>query len=121
MKTEVKRNKLVNFRVSEEEFTQLTKACDASGARCLSAFTRNAVLAPRNESAAVTAVESRLAQMTQKLDALLKMLMYQCGNEERINTMPCPATAAAFPTLLSQADLRLKSATVDLSRTPINS
>lgn len=82
MKPEVKRNKLVNFRVSEEEFAQLTKACDESGARCLSVFARNAVLTPQTESAGVAAVADRLVQMDQKLAALFEMLNGQFDNEE---------------------------------------
>lgn len=39
------RNRLVNFRLSEEEFASLQAACRASGARSLSDFARSAVLA----------------------------------------------------------------------------
>lgn len=39
------RNRLVNFRLSEEEFESLKAACQASGARSLSDFARSAVLA----------------------------------------------------------------------------
>jgi hypothetical protein len=38
------RNRLVNFRLSEEEFEGLQAACRASGARSLSDFARSAVL-----------------------------------------------------------------------------
>jgi hypothetical protein len=38
------RNRLVNFRLSEEEFECLRTACQASGARSLSDFARSAVL-----------------------------------------------------------------------------
>jgi hypothetical protein len=38
------RNRLVNFRLSEEEFQGLKTACEASGARSLSDFARSAVL-----------------------------------------------------------------------------
>lgn len=38
------RNRLVNFRLSEEEFESLKTACQASGARSLSDFARSAVL-----------------------------------------------------------------------------
>lgn len=40
------RTRLVNFRVSEEEFKQLQAACKKHGARCLSEFARTAMLAP---------------------------------------------------------------------------
>jgi hypothetical protein len=42
------RNRLVNFRVTEEEFEQLRSACDRQGARCLSHFVRNVMLGSPN-------------------------------------------------------------------------
>ena len=38
------RSRLVNFRVTDDEFQQLKDASDRHGARCLSAFARNMVL-----------------------------------------------------------------------------
>jgi hypothetical protein len=38
------RTRLVNFRVTDEEFEQLKSACDRQGARCLSDFARSAML-----------------------------------------------------------------------------
>lgn len=38
------RGRLVNFRVTDEEFQQLRIACDRQGARCLSAFARKVML-----------------------------------------------------------------------------
>lgn len=40
------RTRLVNFRVSDEEFKQLQTACKKHGARCLSEFARTVMLAP---------------------------------------------------------------------------
>lgn len=38
------RSRLVNFRVTDDEFEQLKVASDRNGARCLSAFARKMVL-----------------------------------------------------------------------------
>jgi len=38
------RGRLVNFRVTNDEFEQLKAACDRQGARCLSDFLRKVVL-----------------------------------------------------------------------------
>ena len=38
------RNRLVNFRVSEDEFQSLREACETGGARSISDFARCAVL-----------------------------------------------------------------------------
>ncbi len=80
------RNKLVNFRLSKEEFHQMGVACSVSGARSLSDFARNAVLAaveqalesilhePEQSIArldeVVGSVETRLAQILKLLDAV---------------------------------------------------
>jgi hypothetical protein len=42
------RNRLINFRLSEEEFEQLRTSCSLHGARSLSDFARNAVLRVAN-------------------------------------------------------------------------
>ncbi len=42
------RNRLVNFRVTEEEFEQLKSASDRQGARCLSHFVRDVMLSNPN-------------------------------------------------------------------------
>jgi hypothetical protein len=42
------RTRLVNFRVTDEEFEQLKSACDRQGARCLSDFARSAMLTSPN-------------------------------------------------------------------------
>ena len=38
------RARLVNFRVTDDEFQQLKLACDRQGERCLSAFARKVML-----------------------------------------------------------------------------
>ena len=42
------RGRLVNFRVTDDEFEQLKIACDRQGARCLSAFARKMMLNATN-------------------------------------------------------------------------
>ena len=42
------RGRLVNFRVTEDEFEQLKSACDRHGARCFSDFARHVMLSPPN-------------------------------------------------------------------------
>jgi hypothetical protein len=38
------RNRIINFRVTEDEFTRLRTASVENGARCLSDYARNAIL-----------------------------------------------------------------------------
>jgi hypothetical protein len=68
------RNRLVNFRLSEEEFDRLRASCSLNGARSLSDFARAAVLrsvaglqtAPDSDSSA-SAPDTRVSQIDQKV------------------------------------------------------
>jgi hypothetical protein len=52
------RSRLVNFRVTDDEFQQLKDASDRHGARCLSAFARTMVL-----SAGAAGAENRVDEL----------------------------------------------------------
>lgn len=74
------RNRLVNFRLTEEEFDQLRQACGDQGARSLSDFARSAVMRqveqpnsaqPLNQlGEVVDQLENRLQQMLNLLEAV---------------------------------------------------
>ena len=59
------RNRAVIFRVTEEEYTHLKKACYAGGGRSLSDFTRLKLLGPPAEGATPA-----FFQVAEKLDEL---------------------------------------------------
>ena len=91
------RNRLVNFRLTEEEFGQLREACLAQGARSISDFARSAVLrqadysemaAPRSAhgviagdgpstqsllelQSAMQQLEARVGQLVQQVDSVM--------------------------------------------------
>jgi hypothetical protein len=91
------RNRLVNFRLTEEEFGYLRDACLAQGARSISDFARSAVLrqadrsssvgpnasgpspawdAPSTQSlaelqSAMVQLEARVGQLVQQVDAVI--------------------------------------------------
>ncbi len=74
------RNRLVNFRLSEDEFDKLRTSCAQHGARSISDFARSSVLRRLEESPVSTSqapsqivaqfseLERRLQQMIQLLD-----------------------------------------------------
>jgi hypothetical protein len=76
------RNRLVNFRLSEEEFSAMKSACEKSGARSLSDFARGAVLHAMTEAeggasmtlvrldGVVTTLESRVEQLLRLLEGV---------------------------------------------------
>ena len=90
------RTRLVNFRVSEDEFKSLREACETGGARSISDFARHAVLgAPEkgtNETEEV--LRLRLALIEEKMgevDAKLFQIARLLGDAA---VMPMARTAA---------------------------
>ena len=62
------RGRLVNFRVTDDEFEQLKIACDRQGARCLSAFARKMMLNATNANGENLA--DKLAVLDRRLSIL---------------------------------------------------
>lgn len=64
------RNRVVVFRLSQEEYRSLRQACDRRGARNLSDFTRTEVLSYLQSDALASHLGSRFAAIEQKVAAL---------------------------------------------------
>ena len=65
------RTRLVNFRVTDEEFELLKSATDQQGARCLSDFARSSILKLTNgRPAAPEPVDDRMNLFDQRLAVL---------------------------------------------------
>ena len=89
------RTKLVNFRLSEEEFDDLRQVCGSLGARSISDFARTAVLS-KFKQAGEPALENRLVEMNSKvgeLESNLASLMRQLGFSEGNRVMAAAAGA----------------------------
>jgi hypothetical protein len=79
------RGKLVNFRVTDDEFNQLKMACDRHGARCLSAFARKMVLSTfntdgENMADSLLALDRRLTTLEDSLSRLFNALTSTSAN-----------------------------------------
>lgn len=68
------RNRLINFRLTQEEFLNVHSACAQQGARSVSDFARAAVLA-KVEKPSVTADMVRLEEAIHGLDARIVQLV----------------------------------------------
>lgn len=76
------RNRLVNFRVSEDEFQSLREACETGGARSISDFARCAVLTgqsgrPDSEDILrlrLALIEEKMGEVDAKLLLIARML-----------------------------------------------
>jgi hypothetical protein len=69
------RSRLVNIRVTDDEFQELKIACDRHGARCMSAFARKVILSTPNPisencSVKLAALDRRLAVLEVSLSRL---------------------------------------------------
>lgn len=76
------RNRLVNFRLSEDEFELLRDSCGRFGARSISDFARSSVLArlqedPEKDPAAKTrlsSLDNKVVELETRVGQLLKLM-----------------------------------------------
>lgn len=64
------RNRMVIFRVTQEEYSSLMSACAAAGSRSLSDFTRSELLTMRQAGSLGSVVERRFVEIDRKLTDL---------------------------------------------------
>ena len=62
------RGRLVNFRVTDDEFERLKSECDRQGARCFSDFARHLMLSPPDGNSGD--YERKLAALDRRLSTL---------------------------------------------------
>lgn len=93
------RNRLVNFRLSENELERLRQACARLGARSVSEFARNAVLHSLEEAfCGPPAARGRLAVLDQKvaeLEIRVEQLLRLLGVAGRSLMAHAPSLALA--------------------------
>ncbi len=69
------RSRVVNFRVTEQEFEEVKSSCALSGRPCISEYAREAVLEfSRSQRFVRGAVERRLLNVDDKLTRVLDLL-----------------------------------------------
>ncbi len=84
------RNRLVNFRLTDEEFVYLREQCVAQGARSISDFARGAVLRQADRSA--PAPESSTTQSLAELQSMLVKLEARVGKlVQQVDSASIPA------------------------------
>ena len=81
------RNRLVNFRVTEEEFEQLKSACDHQGARCLSHFVRDVMLSNPNFNPETMA--TRVVSLDRRITDLETRFPSNAGRSNEKEVPPC--------------------------------
>ena len=72
------RNRIVVFRLSEEEYNNLRSACAAAGGRTLSDFTRTGLLALVQMDGRGSLTEQKFVEIDRKLDDLYGLVQRVC-------------------------------------------
>ena len=101
------RNRLVNFRLSEEEFERMKSACQKSGARSVSDFARGAVLRAMDEAEMGVTISGEVAPLArldqvvttleERVEQLLRLLEGVRGSLQASDGEPAPVLASAAP------------------------
>jgi hypothetical protein len=104
-----RRDRLVYFRISEEEFERMQKACDATGARSVSDLARAAVqefISPqKNESEAqVFEIVKSLRAVVDEINQSVRQLMLNCNSGSQAVTQTAAAAAAASEPVREMTD-----------------
>jgi len=72
------RNRLVNFRLSEDEFEMLRESCGRFGARSISDFARSSVLARLEEDpeakTRLSSLDNKVVELETRVSQLLKLV-----------------------------------------------
>jgi len=84
MSSSLRRDRLVVFRLTQEEYQLLQTACAAAGRRSVSEFTRAELLSIVKSNSVDASVRDKLLDIDHKLDQLLEKLPASAGRSARI-------------------------------------
>ncbi len=68
------RNRILIFRLTQDEYDQLQSACTVGGARSLSDFARSRLLSTLGAEPALSGFETRLAELHSAVQRLAKLI-----------------------------------------------
>ena len=68
------RNRVVLFRITQEEFEQVQQACAESSARSVSDYARERILTARRPASASTKIETRLDELSRAVERLTSLV-----------------------------------------------
>jgi hypothetical protein len=104
------RNRLVNFRLSEEEFEKLKACCPMHGARSISDFARSSVLerlerppqAPVEPTGRTNHLDHKVTELETRVEQLVNLLQAvgftnTPGEPVMVRPMPAPVTIQQTP------------------------
>ncbi len=86
------RNRVLIFRLTEDEYSHLQSACSTDGARSLSDFARTRLLGSLAAEPAASSVEQKLSDLQSQMRIVVERL------ESRNQTMTAVAAAAGAAT-----------------------
>jgi hypothetical protein len=68
------RNRVVLFRLTQDEYDRVQQACADASARSISDFARARILGPGTDLSSMAQVESRVAELSQAIEKLTLLL-----------------------------------------------
>lgn len=68
------RNRVVLFRLTQDEYNSVQKACAEGSARSISDFARMRILGSGSDISSLTQIESTLAELSQSVENLTRLL-----------------------------------------------
>jgi hypothetical protein len=81
------KNRIINFRVTDEELARLKTASDLHGARCLSEFARTVMLGTASGAEGDRCIEEKLQSLDGRLQSLNGRLVSVESDLSRIETL----------------------------------
>ncbi len=92
------RNRLVNFRISEDEFQALMDATTAAGARSMSDYARTCVLGNNgSQDGSLQQLEKSVSSLHMKFDLLLEILTEPTGAVPSTSTSTPEEVVSGLP------------------------
>jgi hypothetical protein len=68
------RNRVVLFRLTQDEYNQVQEACASGAARSVSDFARARILGGPTDATSMTQIESRLAELSRTVERLTNVV-----------------------------------------------
>jgi hypothetical protein len=101
------RNRVVLFRLTQEEYDEVQRACTEASARSISDFARARILGAPADGSSLAQIESRVEELSRSVQNLMRLLGHDSSPVEGVARPRADAAAAghtASPFLVNSGD-----------------
>lgn len=89
------RNRVVLFRLTQDEYDHVQQACTDASARSISDFARARILGPASDVSALAQIESRVEDLSRAVENLTQLILKRDRNSTETVVAPRSDAAAA--------------------------